>query len=76
MRAYREELFGPAAVVYKVTDDDEAVELANDSDLRPRRRRLLRSDPDQARSVADRLEAGMVWINQPTGSSPSCPSAA
>src|SRR3984957_12133534 len=31
MRAYREELFGPAAVVYRVADADEAVELANSS---------------------------------------------
>ena len=31
MRAYREELFGPAAVVYRVADADEAVALANDS---------------------------------------------
>ena len=31
MRAYREELFGPAAVVYRVADAGEAVELANSS---------------------------------------------
>ena len=31
MRAYREELFGPAAVVYRVADAAEAVALANDS---------------------------------------------
>jgi len=31
MRAYREELFGPVAVVYRVGSLDEAVELANDS---------------------------------------------
>ncbi len=31
MRAYREELFGPAAVVYRVAGADEAVDLANSS---------------------------------------------
>jgi succinate-semialdehyde dehydrogenase / glutarate-semialdehyde dehydrogenase len=31
MRAYDEELFGPVAVVHRVTDEDEAVSLANDS---------------------------------------------
>ncbi len=31
MRAFSEELFGPAAVVYRVADADEAVELANSS---------------------------------------------
>ena len=32
MRAYREELFGPVAVVYKVSSDEEALKLANDTD--------------------------------------------
>jgi succinate-semialdehyde dehydrogenase/glutarate-semialdehyde dehydrogenase len=72
MRAYREELFGPAAVVYKVKDADEAIALANDSDF-GLGATVMGSDPDQARSVAERLEAGMVWINQPTGSSPELP---
>ena len=31
MRAFREELFGPAAVVYRVADADETVALANDT---------------------------------------------
>ena len=33
----------------------------------------MSSDLDLARAVADRLETGMVWINQPTGSSPELP---
>jgi len=72
MRAYREELFGPAAVVYKVSDADEAVALANDSDY-GLGATVMSSDLDLARAVADRLETGMVWINQPTGSSPELP---
>ncbi|MCW2701624.1 MAG: ssdA [Blastococcus sp.] len=72
MRAFREELFGPAAVVYKVKDADEAVELANSS-VYGLGATVMSSDLDRARSVAERLDAGMVWINQPTGSSPELP---
>jgi succinate-semialdehyde dehydrogenase/glutarate-semialdehyde dehydrogenase len=72
MRAYREELFGPAAVVYKVKNADEAVALANDSDY-GLGATVMSSDLDRARAVAEQLEAGMVWINQPTGSSPELP---
>ena len=72
MRAYREELFGPAAVVYKVRDAEEAIELANDSDF-GLGAAVFSGDLDRARSVAERLEAGMVWINQPTASSPELP---
>ena len=72
MRAFREELFGPAAVVYKVKDADEAVALANDSDF-GLGATVMSSDLDRARAVAGKLEAGMVWINQPTGSSPELP---
>ena len=72
MRAYREELFGPAAVVYKVRDTDEAVRLANDSEF-GLGATVFSGDLDKARSVADRIEAGMVWVNQPTGSSPELP---
>ena len=72
MRAYREELFGPAAVVYRVKDADEAVTLANDSEF-GLSAAVYSSDTERAREVADRLESGMVWINQPSGSSPELP---
>ncbi|MCV2488704.1 NAD-dependent succinate-semialdehyde dehydrogenase [Geodermatophilus sp. YIM 151500] len=72
MRAYREELFGPAAVVYRARDEDEAVELANATDY-GLSAVVYSSDLDRARAVADRLESGMVWINQPSGSSPELP---
>jgi succinate-semialdehyde dehydrogenase / glutarate-semialdehyde dehydrogenase len=72
MRAYREELFGPAAVVYRVADEEEAVALANDSDF-GLSAAVYSGDIERARSVADRLESGMVWINQPSGSSAELP---
>jgi succinate-semialdehyde dehydrogenase / glutarate-semialdehyde dehydrogenase len=72
MRAYSEELFGPAAVVYKVANEDEAVELANNTTY-GLGAAVFSSDLDKARSVADRIEAGMVFINQPTGSSAELP---
>jgi succinate-semialdehyde dehydrogenase / glutarate-semialdehyde dehydrogenase len=72
MRAYSEELFGPAAVVYKVRDEDEAVQLANNSTY-GLGAAVFSGDLAKARSVADRIEAGMVFVNQPTGSSPELP---
>ncbi|MGY5882840.1 NAD-dependent succinate-semialdehyde dehydrogenase [Modestobacter lacusdianchii] len=72
MRAYHEELFGPAAVVYRAKDADEAVALANDSDF-GLSAAVYSGDTERAREVADRLESGMVWINQPSGSSAELP---
>jgi succinate-semialdehyde dehydrogenase/glutarate-semialdehyde dehydrogenase len=72
MRAYREELFGPAAVVYRVTSADEAVELANSSSY-GLGGAVFSSDEAVALDVADRLDVGMVWINQPEGGGPELP---
>ncbi len=72
MRAYREELFGPVATVYRVADDDEAAALANTSPY-GLGGAVFAADPERARGVADRLEAGMVWINHPTASRPELP---
>jgi len=67
MRAYREELFGPAAVVYRVADADEAVALANDSAF-GLGGVVFGADADATADVADRLDTGMVWINSMQGS--------
>jgi succinate-semialdehyde dehydrogenase / glutarate-semialdehyde dehydrogenase len=72
MRAYREELFGPAAVVYRVASADEAVELANSSAY-GLGGAVFSSDEALALEVADRLDVGMVWINQPEGGGPELP---
>jgi succinate-semialdehyde dehydrogenase/glutarate-semialdehyde dehydrogenase len=72
MRAYREELFGPVAVVYRVESDEEAIALANDSPY-GLGGAVFASDAERARTVADRLETGMVFINHPTASEPNLP---
>jgi len=60
--AYREELFGPVASVYRVGSEDKAVELANDTPY-GLGSYVVTTDADQALRVADRLEAGMVFVN-------------
>ncbi|HEY1917419.1 MAG TPA: NAD-dependent succinate-semialdehyde dehydrogenase [Streptosporangiaceae bacterium] len=72
MRAYREELFGPAAVVYKVSDADEAVELANSSAF-GLGGAVFSSDETLAADVANRLDVGMVWINSAELGGPELP---
>jgi len=60
--AYREELFGPVAVVYRVGSEDEAVKLANDTPF-GLGSYLFTTDAEQAERVADRIDAGMVYVN-------------
>jgi succinate-semialdehyde dehydrogenase/glutarate-semialdehyde dehydrogenase len=60
--AYREELFGPVAVVYRVESEEEAVTLANDTPF-GLGSYLFTIDPEQADRVANKIDAGMVYIN-------------
>ncbi|MFE7423479.1 NAD-dependent succinate-semialdehyde dehydrogenase [Rhodococcus sp. NPDC057529] len=72
MRAYHEELFGPVAVLHRVADADAAVTLANDSPYGLGAVVYAR-DTKVALDIADQLDTGMVWINEPEGGGPDLP---
>lgn len=71
MRAHREELFGPVAVVYSDSSDEEALALANDSDY-GLGGAVYCTDADRATKVASRLEVGMSTSNTPAGEGALC----
>ncbi|ONH65737.1 Aldehyde dehydrogenase [NAD(P)+] 1 [Cyberlindnera fabianii] len=58
----REEIFGPVIAIGKFSTDEEAVELANDCEY-GLGASLFTKDITRAHLVAQKLEAGMVWIN-------------
>lgn len=60
--ASKEEFFGPVAQVYRAASEDEAVELANDIPF-GLGSYVFTTDDEQAMRVADRIEAGMVFVN-------------
>ena len=60
--SYKEELFGPVATVYKVTSEEQAVEIANDTPF-GLGSYVFTTDDAQARRVADQIDAGMVFVN-------------
>ena len=60
--AYDGELFGPVAVLFKATDEDDAVRIANDH-IYGLGGGVFSSDQTRAIQVAKRIETGMVNIN-------------
>ncbi len=70
--AYGEEFFGPVAVVHSVPDEDAAVELANDTGF-GLGSYVFTTDPEQGERVANRIEAGMVYVNLVLADSPELP---
>ncbi|GAA2922255.1 succinate-semialdehyde dehydrogenase/glutarate-semialdehyde dehydrogenase [Microbacterium keratanolyticum] len=72
MDVYAQELFGPAAVVYRVADEDAAVALANDTTF-GLGSYVFTTDAAQAERVADKIEAGMVYVNLVLADSPELP---
>ncbi len=72
MAVYREELFGPVAVVYKVSSDEEALELANDNPY-GLGGAVFATDVARAQRVAKKLDVGMANVNTPGGEGAELP---
>lgn len=70
--AYRTEMFGPVAHVYKVHSEAEAIELANDS-MYGLGGTVFAGDPDHGAEVAAQIETGMVFVNNFMVSLPELP---
>jgi succinate-semialdehyde dehydrogenase/glutarate-semialdehyde dehydrogenase len=70
--AFREEFFGPVALIFRVKNEAEAVALANDSDFGLGGSVFTR-DVARGRRLASRVETGMMFINHPTWTAADLP---
>jgi succinate-semialdehyde dehydrogenase/glutarate-semialdehyde dehydrogenase len=70
--AYREELFGPVASVFRAKDLDHAIQIANDSRFGLGASAWTNDKNERERFIND-LESGMVFINRMVASDPRIP---
>jgi succinate-semialdehyde dehydrogenase / glutarate-semialdehyde dehydrogenase len=69
---YREELFGPVAMLFRVQDLNEAIEIANDTPFGLAASAWTRDPVEQQRLVSE-LQCGGVFLNAMVASDPRLP---
>ena len=72
MTVMRSECFGPLAVVNRVSSFDAAIEAANNSEF-GLGASVFTSDLNEAIEASERLESGIVWVNNPLIDNDSLP---
>ena len=70
--SYYEEFFGPVAEVYKVSSEEEAIEVANNSRY-GLGGAVFSTDEERAKKVANRVVTGMIHVNIPQARGPELP---
>jgi len=71
MRIMKEEVFGPVLPIVVVDSDEQAVELANDSEF-GLGASVWTTDRQKGERMGRRIESGMVWINDHSFSHGAC----
>ncbi|KAK1296086.1 hypothetical protein QJS10_CPB15g01786 [Acorus calamus] len=62
MQIWREEVFGPVLCVKTFRTEDEAVELANDTQY-GLAAAVISNDRERCNRIAEEFQAGIVWVN-------------
>ena len=72
MRIYREETFGPVAIILRATDEADAIRIANDSEF-GLASSIWSKDYNRAEILSEQIQAGASFINGMVRSDPRLP---
>jgi succinate-semialdehyde dehydrogenase/glutarate-semialdehyde dehydrogenase len=70
--AFHQEFFAPVAMVFRVKNEKEAVDVANDSPY-GLGATVITKDVERGKRIARQVDSGMVFINEITGTAPDLP---